>query len=390
MAFLNSSNPTKLRVGTTGRLEGRAYTVVGRVVLSTADGYKWQEYNLREARGEVATLVYESGDWKLFRMFDPADPMPVREAELVRADDTVTINGRSVAVTYVGKSRVVYIEGTAPEGVELNDRASYFNAEPAAGGMIVVSWTGQEMEFYEGHNLRDREVAAGFNLPRPNMLFRAAESFRGMELDFGQVMGFGVFLVIVLMQVLPLLPDRDPVFKEPTPKQVAPAPRLAENATGLIMGHTYTVRARALVEIARPGLRFDRYEYSVVNELGEPALLIQGVDNAAGDWALLTPGTFPPDVTPYSLSGIQVGLATGRKGEKGNVIYLCQSRARDIAGRSQPQRWPADVQYGFWASTDHGWMLVRWTEQQIWCDQGRRYSETEIADAFRSPVSGGK
>lgn len=44
----------------------------------------------------------------------------------------VDITGKPMRVTCVDESRVLQIEGEAPEGVEVGDIAHYFNAETAS------------------------------------------------------------------------------------------------------------------------------------------------------------------------------------------------------------------------------------------------------------------
>ena len=383
MGFLPSRNPTKLRVGAKGSLEGRAYTVLGRVVLSTVDGYKWQEYRLRSADSQEVTLVYESGDWKFFRLIEPAAPLTAREAALVRADDTLTIGGRSVAVSYVGKSRVAFIEGAAPEGMKLGDRASYFNAERAVGGMMVVSWTGEEMEFYEGHGLSDREVARGFGLPRPNFFIRLAEDFRRLELDFGQVFLGGLVLVFLFFQFIDYIPDRDPVFLEPPSKKAAPAGRLFLHALGHLGTHDYRVTGHALLEIARPGKKFGRHEYALADETGMTALLVQGPDGNPGEWQLLIPAGHKDGFTPYEAARVPLGRVTTADGRPAEtMVFLLQVEQLDGESAS----WPARLQYGFTALSPGQWLQARWTEQTVQLYTGQRLSTAEVAAAFHAPA----
>jgi hypothetical protein len=386
MGFLNSSNPTKLRVGATGRLEGRTYAVLGRVVLSTADGYKWQEYNLRATTGEIATLVYESGDWKLFRLFEPAAPMTAAEAALARVDDTLTIGGRSVAVTYVGKSRVVYIEGAAPEGMKLGDRASYFNADRAVGGLMVVSWTGLEMEFYEGHELSEREVTRAFGLPRGNFLIRVADDFRNSTPDLGNVIGIGLVVILIFFRIVGELPDRDPVFIESAPKQAAAAARLPDHAKGSLWGHDYTVSGHVVVEIARPGKKFDRHEYLLTDAAGVTVLLVQGLEARPDQWHVLTRSSFPPTYTSVDAAQVKVGNATTAEGKRGEVVYLFTSRTRLAGEAVSGAPWPSETQYGFVARLPDEWLLARWTERELQLYRGQAIAARDVAEGFHLPV----
>src|ERR1041385_3980119 len=166
MSFVN---PTALPIGMTGDLSGRHYRVVGRVVMGMDDdgACYWNEFNIVDDAGKPATLVFEEtargGEWKLFTMFEPEYPMTAEDAATRRAGDELNLEGTQVRVTLVDESRVYHIEGEAPEGVEVGDVAHYFNA--AAGNkMLVVSWTGEEVEFYWGTDLTSGTVAAAFDL----------------------------------------------------------------------------------------------------------------------------------------------------------------------------------------------------------------------------------
>lgn len=154
----------------TGKLSGTQYRVVGRVVLGEdedGDTYYWNEFNLESDGGGVATLVYEEteqgGEWRLFRLFEPAHPLTAADAATKRAGDPLNLDGVQMFVRLVSKSRIYHIEGKAPEGEAVGEVAHYFNA--AAGNtMIVVSWTGEEVEFYKGLDLSPTTVSAAFNV----------------------------------------------------------------------------------------------------------------------------------------------------------------------------------------------------------------------------------
>ena len=122
--------------------------------------------------------VYEEtergGEWRLFTMFEPEYPMTAADAATKRVGDRLNLTGEDVRITLRSASRVYHIEGQAPEGVEVGDVANYFNAE-AGNDMQVVSWTGDEVEYYNGVNIPQSVVAAAFNVPRASN----ASSFSG-------------------------------------------------------------------------------------------------------------------------------------------------------------------------------------------------------------------
>ena len=155
---------------------------MGRVVLGEEeDGetYYWNEFNLESDDGEEATLVYEEtesgGEWRLFQMFEPEYPMTAEDAATKRAGDPLNLEGTQVFIRLVAESRVYHIEGKAPEGVEVGDVAHYFNAL-SGNTMIVVSWTGEEVECYKGLDLSPTTVSSAFNvrLGGFSSFFRAA------------------------------------------------------------------------------------------------------------------------------------------------------------------------------------------------------------------------
>ena len=78
---------------------------------------------------------------------------------------TAQVNNNSAQLTLCSASRVYHIEGQAPEGVEIGDVANYFNAQ-AGNDMQVVSWTGDEVEYYNGVTIPQSVVAAAFKMPR--------------------------------------------------------------------------------------------------------------------------------------------------------------------------------------------------------------------------------
>src|SRR5688572_8869741 len=167
---MSFENPTPLRVGASGTLNGWRVSVAGRLVMATQDGndsYFWNEYYLVDDSGNSAMLVFEETEhgpaWKLFRDFTPSHPITAQEAATKQVGDTVNLDGTAAAVSFVGNSRVFHIEGRAPEGVESGDIASYFNVDTGSR-MLVASWTGEEIEFYEGLDAPGESIASAFGL----------------------------------------------------------------------------------------------------------------------------------------------------------------------------------------------------------------------------------
>jgi len=114
---------------------------------------EWHRLNLVEPDSEPATLVFEVMDhgpeWRLFTIFEPENPMSAEDAASKRVGDQLNLEGTEVRVTLVNESRICHIEGEGAEGEEVGDVAHYFNAQ-GGNTKIVVSWTGEEVESFEG------------------------------------------------------------------------------------------------------------------------------------------------------------------------------------------------------------------------------------------------
>lgn len=381
-----NANPSTLRIGHTGVLDGRRWTVLGRLALRSDDGYAWQEFYLGTQQGDTCTLVYEDKDWKLFRELEPANPITASEAAKYRVGDNVVVNGIKAEVDYVGGSRVTHLEGQAPPGVEVGDRARYFNAQQGSG-MLVVSWTGGEAECFSGRDLPFNSVESAFGLPKRSQWARmglSGLSWRSIDPNY---LAGGAFVLAIVLVLAAYIYDELAVPTPPAPpaKVEASPTRLPAQATGGVRGHTYTVRGHAIVEIARPGGKFDRHEYVLIDETGAPALLVQGISAHSTEWSLLTPVRLPEDFTPYEAARVRAGKTTTADGQSGQVVYLFQSKSRVTEKATDLRPWADEVQYGFLMRTPDHWLLVRWTEKELQAYRGRPVGSKEIAAAFKIP-----
>lgn len=409
MAF---ENPTALFVGARGTLHGWTASVVGRVVLGVEiDGerYYWNEYHLVDSAGNSGTLVYEEGEdgpeWKFFELLTPARPLTVDEAAGKKVGDQVSFGGASLPVTLVDRSRVYFIEGRAPEGVEVGDLADFLNAD-AGDHMIVASWTGNEIEFYEGRDVPAAAIARAFGvtLTPPGQAGPAAgamSSFRGEDAaapDTGRS-GMRRYVNIALSALAmvvalswnscsPSCRSSGPGATATTPrKQPASAVRLANGASGTLAGKTFAVGGQALVEVGRISGRYDRREYRL-SALRDDALLVNGLTGGLRQWHLLESVTPPVNFQGYEAAEQRKGSTLNVAGTVVTVTELFRSDLRSAEGAPGGALPEAGRQYGFVGTSGGEWWLARWTERGLSLHRGKPVEEKDVLAAFGPGGSG--
>jgi hypothetical protein len=381
-------NPTRVAIGMTGVFNGRTYRVKGRSVLGIVEGgviYSWNEFNMVADSGEFATLVYEETQdgrhWGWFELFEPQTPITAEEAAQKRADDVVVIDSVAMHVTRVDHSRVYHVEGEPPEGEHAGSVADYFNAE-AGGELFVVSWTGDEVEFYRGRNLSKGTVASAFGLSGAELVkFNLAGGGRFLSpasMKAGFIAVMAVVLVVLIGQSF-----RSSVRPPATTHFAAPATSLAVGSTGHLAALDYRVVSHVIAQIAEVGFSFDRHEFRLQDESGNPALLIYCSKPTAKDWTLFTPLQPDNPLTPPQAGNLRPGQIANMGQESAPVTELFRER---IVRVESQENWPG-VQdgaefYGFTARTNADLFLVRWNTTTIELTQGRQLRPEEMKAAF--------
>jgi hypothetical protein len=390
-------NPTALHIGMSGDLSGQKYRVVGRVVMGMDDNgetYYWNEFNIVNDAGEHATLIFEDtergGEWKLFTMFEPEYPMTAEDAATRRVGDELNLEGSQVSVTLVDESRVYYIEGEAPEGVEVGDVAHYFNAE-AANTMIVVSWTGSEVEFFRGMDLPRGTVARAFGLPAEERgSFLPAQALAGGKSSLTQsapdvakkILPVLIGLAIMSIFAISFFSCKSRRSSSPTVKIAAPRLRLPTGSAGKLDGRTYRIRAHALVEVTAVGSRFDRHEYFMADDEENSALLIHGLTAGAKDFMLFIPLEPVEPFTPERVAALRVGDIANVDGVIAPVKEMFQSTISSNDGETPANVRAREPLFGFIARTNSTVLLVRWTNDRITFHRGRTFPEKVVSEAF--------
>jgi hypothetical protein len=379
---MSHANPTKIRIGMTGKFFGRIYHVIGRAVLGVREAdrvYYWNEYYLKSDGVEIVTLVYEQnffgGEWRWFTMFDPTFPLAASDVAIKRAGDYVTVDDTTAEITLVRQSRVHHVEGDTPEGVVLGAHANYFNAKDGTK-LFVVSWTGDEVEFYRGMNLTPGTVASGFNLSRRDVM------------KFGFTSGGNVTLMLLAAAIVIFIglvffaggdwggrPSGVTIFK-------LSAPPLKRGASGNLFGTSYRIEGHAEVEIAEVGRRLLRHEYFLRDENGNEALLVFGWNSGEKTWLLFTPLHPAMPLTPQTAARIRLGETVAVENVTAKVNELFRSTILQSEDTTNSNLSGGEVRYGFAGRAGTEYLLARWNEQGIAFDEGEILSDREVTTAF--------
>ncbi len=374
----------------TGSFSGTQYRVVGRVVLGEreeGETYYWTEFNLESDDGEEATLAFEEtedgSEWRLFQMFEPEYPMTAEDAATKRAGDPLNLEGTQVFIRLVAESRVYHIEGKAPEGVEVGDVAHYFNAV-SGNTMIVVSWTGEEVECYKGFDLSPTTVSSAFNvrLEGFSSLLRAAGGKGHFTGGVVRLVGTLIVVAVTLVGFRSFTSGRRPPA---VVKTQAPASPLALGKTATLGGTRYQVQSHQLVEVAIVGRKFDRHEYVLSDAAGSKALLIRGSKPGVADWWLFQPIEPATPLSPQQAAAVQWGQTVNAGGMPAKVSELFQSTIRQADTPEASELNIGDTFFGFSGAAQDAQLLVRWNANYINFFQGRAVPEKEVAAAFRLP-----
>jgi hypothetical protein len=278
------------------------------------------------------------------------------------------------------------VEGEPPKGVAKDDVAKYFNAK-AGAEMIVVSWTGEEVEYYRGGPTSRRRIEAAFGLPVTKPARSRAGSTSGADTDWGdwkQILWVAVIVIIFGARGCDAYRDwryEHPPSPPPPPvRQAAPRTRLPDGVCGTLAGEILTVRGHALVEIGRVGAVFERHEYVVVNNRGEEALLVQGLRGDAREWHLLR--HLKTTMSPYDAARDRAGQPVELAGQRVSVTQLFVSKRLDSeGGLVASETWRA-VQYGWIARAGDAWFVARWTEDDLQLWRGEALKDDAVYAAF--------
>jgi len=383
-------NPTQLRIGATGTIDGVEYRVMGRLVMSVFDGgdnYYWNEFNLEATYGGVATLVYEEtqrgGEWRFFILFDPEMPLSIADARALRLGDRLNLDGTEVRINFKGRSCVRRTEGKVPQGEVCGAMEEYLNAV-AGDKMVVLSWVGKRMECYHGYTFARGVAEQLFRIPiAPPSDYAKSLYSSGSYLTMQNFL----FICIALFGLLLFMPTCNRLVSRPHEVKVfSSQPSLLKmGSAGNLNGRNYHITAHNLVEIAETGWRWERHEYPLTDDDGHSALLVAGEKPGSKRWWLFTIADPSLPMTPEQAGNVLLGQSVTADNLNIKVQDLFISTERP-AGDSPSPDWVdlnSTTHYGFAGSSGGEMVMARWNKHGISIYRGTQLSTRDVMDRFK-------
>jgi hypothetical protein len=259
--------------------------------------------------------------------------------------------------------------------------AHYFNAQ-AGARQVVVSWTGEEVEYYSGMNTSAPMVAAAFKLQGfAAWRFMAA---RGRSFFNGRILTPAALAVAIMgIAAACFIGVSRSRGAPPAPLIQAPPGPLRVGASGVLNDTAYYIAGQQLLEMARVGRRWQRRQYDLTAPDDQPAWLTCDPGAAGPVWLLYT--LLHPDhrLTPLEAGALRAGQTIEVDGGAVAITELFRSTVRSTEGASLSGGETGDVFYGCDGVMSSNWvLLVRWNQTNIIYQQGMPVTPKAVLAAF--------
>ncbi len=393
---MNFKNPTYIHVGQSATYAGLTWQVLGRVVLGVVEHgetYYWHEFNLQSDTGDTATLVFErterGAEWRWFTQFQPQYPLTAEDAATQEVGDQLNLEGTDVRVSLVETSRIYFIEGQPAEGEHVDATARYFNAQHG-DDMIVVSWTGDAVEYYRGRTISNREVRAAFHLDAPDLPgvppgglsrfdTRENEGFSGSAMVTKVLLAILVLIAgLFLCKFIFMRTGSGPGITRIT----APASPLSLGATGRVASVNYRLTGHALLQLSEVNWQLEQHEYYLRDDQNQEAVLIMNFHPHDPDWVLFTPMHPLDALTPYQAARRRLGEIVDVAGLVVPVEELFSVHVQSAEFVGAPEVSPGETFYGFSGTHEGSILVANWNASGIHFWRGRSLSSRSVLAAF--------
>lgn len=136
-----------IQLGVEGRVDGRAFTVVGRIVYAYAEG-GWNEWHLVFSDGTSGWLSDAQAEYAVSWPAAPATPLP--KAESLRVGLRLAHQGRDLVVATITRARYEGVEGELPFEYWGRGPMVFADLRNDVGGMATIDYSEQPPLFFVG------------------------------------------------------------------------------------------------------------------------------------------------------------------------------------------------------------------------------------------------
>jgi hypothetical protein len=123
----------RFKVGATGKIKGRRFTVLGRLTYAHEHG-TWNEWFIELGGGDIRWLAEDEGELFLEKPLQLASPVPAY-ADLL-AGMQIKLNDRVGVIEELGQARCIGGEGQIPFVVEIGETYPYADGAAADGSFV--------------------------------------------------------------------------------------------------------------------------------------------------------------------------------------------------------------------------------------------------------------
>jgi len=147
--------PSRLSVGDQGEIQGRTFTVLGRVRYTYDEGF-WDEWQIEWHDGAPPDWLEEDeGYWTLYKRERVRGPVPA--ADEISVGTTYTINNKQVFISEKRTARVMGSEGQFSSVLPLQGDFTYATGS-AGENLLSVNYWPDEIELSVGTELEPHEI----------------------------------------------------------------------------------------------------------------------------------------------------------------------------------------------------------------------------------------
>lgn len=147
--------PSRVKVGQTGTIRGKRFSVLGRVRYAYPEGF-WEEWQIAWENGDPPTWLEEDeGYWTMYTKERVRSQIPPHEH--VKVGTTINVNNHNMFVTEKRSGKMVGHEGQFASVLPITGKFGYATGT-ADGHPLSVTYWEDEIEVEIGEDLEPDEI----------------------------------------------------------------------------------------------------------------------------------------------------------------------------------------------------------------------------------------